>query len=1070
MSYKAKFQGWDRLSITDLLAAYRKAKADCFFENTFPTAVKFAEFEQNLYQNIENLKNQLVSNKSFFENEELLGECRLVPKKLSLKLKKSIPANGHVHLSNPNRAVEHLLKHHDITPEFRIIGDFPVEAHIISALWINMVGHKFDAKLSDCCYGARLKRIRIDNFFNEDDDKEFHISSVGSFVPYFQPYQKWRNDGLNAIRGELEKKRNVIAVSLDLKSYYHSLDAGFLVSKDLHSELDLNLTNDELTFTKELILLINNWSKKANEFSKEISSKNSRIPGGLVIGLTASRIISNVHLHVWDKLIQQKIAPIHYGRYVDDMFLVIRDTGTICNSTDLMNYLQERLGEEVINKKNKKEIWEINQGKNFQGKSKITLQGDKQKLFILQGRTGLDLLDSIEKDIHELSSEHRLMPTPDQLEDSTAARVLSASGAVGEKADTLRRADGLTIRRLSWSLQLRHVETLAKDLPSSEWKEQRSDFYQFAYNHIIRPDNLFNYFNYLPRLLGFAISMGEWNQAEQIVLRSFGSIEKLKDASSKNNNIEINGVSTKAKSELWDYLRGSLIWQFIDIAIRYYSPEEMLKDRRHYKEKRLEKLFLEALLNSLNAVEVLFPLKLELSYFHEKSPLVAMADLAKEPYKNILKGPAAEYLVGKFSTTKENAIIDELNASKLVNVDILKKFMKSTQNSRLEKVKQVKREGESYLPYLFPTRPLNPDEISALAPECVGLKTNSGEISNEKSSVLWAKYTQALRGVWVKPILIATEQDSEQSVIRKKYINMINIGTKKKKNINIALTNFKTDDDDWSAMASGKSNLTLKRYQRLSEMVNQTLRLYPKPDYVIFPELSLPLRWVNSISSSLNSAGISLIAGTEYRHYKNNKIISEAYLSLLDDRLGYPAFVRIFQPKLQPAVSEDKELITKYGKQWAVDELMRKLKKPVYIHNDFHFGLMVCSELQNSKERIKFQGCVDALIVLSWNQDLETFSSLIESTALDVHAYTVLVNNRKYGDSRIRVPAKQSFSRDLARVRGGENDFVVAATLDIEKLRAFQSRALRWPSENDPFKPVPEGFKALLSRKVLPPK
>jgi hypothetical protein len=30
------------------------------------------------------------------------------------------------------------------------------------------------------------------------------------------------------------------------------------------------------------------------------------------------------------------------------------------------------------------------------------------------------------------------------------------------------------------------------------------------------------------------------------------------------------------------------------------------------------------------------------------------------------------------------------------------------------------------------------------------------------------------------------------------------------------------------------------------------------------------------------------------------------------------------------------------------------------------------------------------------------------------------------------VPAKQSFNRDLARVRGGENDFVVAATLILK--------------------------------------
>mgnify|MGYP003575046436 CR=1 FL=1 len=47
MSYQARFEGWDSLTAEDLLVAYRKAKADCFFENTFPSAIKFAEYEQD---------------------------------------------------------------------------------------------------------------------------------------------------------------------------------------------------------------------------------------------------------------------------------------------------------------------------------------------------------------------------------------------------------------------------------------------------------------------------------------------------------------------------------------------------------------------------------------------------------------------------------------------------------------------------------------------------------------------------------------------------------------------------------------------------------------------------------------------------------------------------------------------------------------------------------------------------------------------------------------------------------------------------------------------------------------
>lgn len=40
-----------------------------------------------------------------------------------------------------------------------------------------MVGHKFDAQLDDCCYGARLKRIHNNEFLDEETEcKPFHIS------------------------------------------------------------------------------------------------------------------------------------------------------------------------------------------------------------------------------------------------------------------------------------------------------------------------------------------------------------------------------------------------------------------------------------------------------------------------------------------------------------------------------------------------------------------------------------------------------------------------------------------------------------------------------------------------------------------------------------------------------------------------------------------------------------------------------------------------------------------------------------------------------------------------------
>jgi hypothetical protein len=117
------------------------------------------------------------------------------------------------------------------------------------------------------------------------------------------------------------------------------------------------------------------------------------------------------------------------------------------------------------------------------------------------------------------------------------------------------------------------------------------------------------------------------------------------------------------------------------------------------------------------------------------------------------------------------------------------------------------------------------------------------------------------------------------------------------------------------------------------------------------------------------------------------------------------------------------------------------------------------------QNRLCFRGKVDAIFVSEWNQDTSTFASLVEAAALDVHGYIVQVNNRAYGDSRIRAPAKEQYDRDVVRLKGGVSDYFVVAELDVPALRQFQSPAR---SADRPFKPVPSGFEIASFRQILP--
>jgi len=81
-----------------------------------------------------------------------------------------------------------------------------------------------------------------------------------------------------------------------------------------------------------------------------------------------------------------------------------------------------------------------------------------------------------------------------------------------------------------------------------------------------------------------------------------------------------------------------------------------------------------------------------------------------------------------------------------------------------------------------------------------------------------------------------------------------------------------------------------------------------------------------------------------------------------------------------------------------------------------------------------------------------------------VHAFIVQVNNRLYGDSRVRAPYRVEHMRDSVRIKGGIEDYFVIAELDFNSLRKFQ-RKRNMNDKEAAFKPTPIGFKMSPRRK-----
>jgi hypothetical protein len=1067
---------WSDLQLADLVFAYRKAKADCFFERTLSLAQDFADYEHNLEANLDALLRRLHSNKraALAEDSRLLGSTHLVAKKLSIEPRKEASggkanAIGHAYFSDKRRAFEHVSDTHKLTAEFRIASRFPVDLHVLSALWVNRIGHRFDACLKDRAYGSRVRRYGDDGAPNTGS---YHIKALGSMAPYFLPYRSWRENGLSAMQSALDEDQKIVAVTLDIRNYFHRIDPRFILDPAFHAAIGLGgggldsegtaktaLTPVERELTEILLGVLLAWSEHASQFIRESqigasTEETSRGIGGLPIGVTACRLMANVLLCEWDKQIVECLSPIYYGRYVDDMFLVLRDPENVSGPGVLMDRIATFLPKGMLKSEGGGER-HIQLG-TYQGKTELVLQDDKHRIFFLHGRAGLDLLSVIRREIVDLSSERRLMPDPDALTRSPAARALTAADDARESADSLRRAEGLSIRRMGWAIQLRSAETLALDLPSEdeEWKQKRLEFYRFARDHVLRPECLLEHMDYLPRLLGLAVASRDWPEALSLYDAARDALRTVQAACrGADNGLKLNGHSVGSDSDA--------AWALVHSSFEQMTREAVLRAWPWVTGSRGSR----PSSNSGAAEKLRERLSIDVDDLHARVVRLTESDLGRTPLKEhrrLYGLPAQDGLPHDAAP----AVVSCFDADD--EIAVMRDFLRKAKHHRsIPSGDSRLLDGEeSLLPYLFPTRPFTPREIAEIDPRCVGIAE-----TNEKSTLAavdaaehWAKLVRALRGSWTR---LDSNALDETPAAGGDDVRVVSIGLRRSpQRPLLCLANLHTELHAWHAAAEDKPSLTLKRYRQLVRLVNSVLRADPRPQYLLLPELAIPRQWVSSVVNRLLQSNISVIAGVEYEHLPGGRVHNDALLALTDDRLGFDSSVLIWQHKSAPAPGEEEELLRLHQRGWSPPSVPDAVR--VYRHHDFDFGVLICSELQNIRYREAFQGEVDSLIILAWNKDLETFSALIESAALDVHAYVSFVNNRAYGDSRVRCPAKEPHLRDLCRIRGGKDDYAVIVELDVTRLRRFQSRAKNWPRDNDPYKSVPQGFIIAPRRREIP--
>lgn len=1039
-------------SLDDLVLAYRKAKVDLYYSND-RRVLDLLEYEQGLETNLESLRKRINGeDDSWVHGTAFLGGYTFIPKSIEMP---PVADKSTLNASPAKNWEAVVAGAEKPKAQFRLMSKCSIDFHVMSALWIGHVGAKLDSALSDAARGNRLRRNK---------KKEYNWLSVGSFAPYLHAYSDWQKSGLKAMTDALEKGKSVVGVTADVTGFFHNLDPTFLCSERVvkasqAQELGARERSLHGLFCRAVIA----WSKTVSQdFGGE---EGVRSHCGLPVGLPASGLVANLALAEFDQMVERELKPLYYGRYVDDIILVLEGGENFATARDVWEWAAKRSSEALIVSQMSEGLEEqtrdesdtlptktglvVEYVESSLEQSVIRFENGKNKVWLLEGETGKTLVSSIRESIVTRTSEWRGLPVlPDDPKD-IGPLFVQAIQKSGDPADSLRKAEGLSVSRASFALKLADVEAYARDLVPSAWESHRDEFYQVMRDHMLVLPHFFDLAQYFPRVLRIAVANGDWEEGVKLLEALAGVFEQVVES------CEVQ-VATLGEGKIGSYgIRQKWVAQAIGLieeVIVTSCDSELLKTVLRQIQENVDKIGPGSTVQPPNA-----------TLYRE----LLLRDLADQPFRVLILPEelrsGATGSISRFARRDAPPVRFSLISKNMQRPseepysefpDQLKSLAKTLWAPSAFASGQSGEDDEwsasdlARMPGLwFPTRPLSVGEVFTATH--VMNDTAAGGKASEIAS--WLLVTRGFRAAdWAERFVQTNDGHYIGTTITLPRENH----STSKGTVRVALGMVETKRSSLDAAVHCRPDLSRQRHATLSRFLNDVIRRPAKEiDYLLLPELSIPPQWYLRFADKLKRRGISLVAGIEYLHRAPGQVHNQIWASLVHDGLGFRTNAIYRQDKQRPAVAEEVNLLSQQNLKLVAEKTIKS--PPRFLHGEFMFALLVCSEMTNIAHRTALRGKIDALFLPQWNQDLHTFEALVESAALDIHAYIAQANNRAYGDSRIRAPRKKDYERDIVRVKGGMHDYFVVGEIDYGKLREFQSQ---YRAQSGDFKPLPDGF------------
>lgn len=1084
-----------KFTVEDIKNAYNKLKTTIFYDSgDLLLREQIVEFETNYLKNdfifsgiqftseYSKLKENDNLNNPFFSEITLDDKLEILTKELNNYSKdqiffdklleqifvtvypKKLAQNNSAHSIISNKRVKQKYFLDKVTAFIHA----PIEMHIIAVLWTINDGVIKDADLADECIGNRLLLTK---------DKSKVVFGSALYKPYFSQYQYWRDNAVNTAQQLLNTKKNTLFLNLDIKDYYYSAR---IPENYFHSgsKDNLNILMEKLhrTFTEKVLQL-----KIPYNFTEEVT-ENGKINKFIIpIGLQSSLVIANDYLKDFDKIILEKYKPAYYGRYVDDILIVLSEPNTADHENKLLEEYYtsfDHYKKQSFDKKIRFDLSDLTEVelyiiKNFHplikvidspfsfdetfkkpenrifkinGYPSLYCQSDKTMIYYFDKDESSIVIDKLKKEIEDKSSEFRDMPNDEDnlIEFEESAYHLSYDGTDGK----IRTLKDYKEDRFGLSVYLSHKINLGL-----RKREKLSDPEKEKILKFFKGENCLTFYKLWEKILTLFVVDNDPNFFTEFLFHCLEQIDNIdvNDKSQKNN------LTREIAIQVQDTLTQYLFFAFemsISLNLKFLENYDVNKNFEFQSNKINRKNF------ALLFAEFSF-----VNPYKSSGRIgfrIRKCNMIRHHYVSIpLLNYTEDGKSGDLNLIDKNLHIKnyKIDPKLLENSPRPIKFWECCVGSAFEEFQKFNNKiiAKSEI---YETNILY-DIIKEYEEETYDNESNTFKVNTARKKIdylevafdLYCKgnskhrpsheLNQNLKDQFYK--LNKLDGSDEDFLLNKFTVNKED----KLHNPKIAFANTDVLEENIIASVLDAPVLSNERINKLSKILSKARK--SEAQILIFPENFIPMRLISALGRFSVDNQIMTISGIE--HLTINNTSFNFVVSILPQNInGINDATLIFRLKNNYSPGEE-YLINKY--HFAIPKPTPS-RYDIINYRNIHFSVCYCFELANISHREKLKAKIDLLIGVEWNKDTPYFSNIVESTSRDLHCFVAQVNTSKYGDTRLTQP-KDTATKDLLKLKGGLNDTILVGQIEIQKLRDFQ-RIKSSINTSKEFKPLPPEF------------